>query len=215
MKKNDRIFYSARWMKKCSVLASITLVALYFGGCSGVPPTYYYRVDYTSDSTVGNGAMLPVSIVVAQFSTDILYEGDKMVYRNSPYEAQFYHYRRWVAPPRKIVTEKVLRQYQASRAFDLVVRTPTSKKIDYTLTGNILAFEEWDEGDSWFGIVSLEFSLQDVATHEVVWSAEFSEKTRAGKKHPVEVARAISTSLDKVVGKSIGELSDYLAGKSN
>jgi len=194
-------------MKRVNIMWLLALVGAL--GCGGIPPTYYYRVDYTAAAS-DNGTRLPVSLGVAQFDADVLYESDKIVYRQSPYEAQFYHYRRWVAPPRKIVTEKVLRHYQRSGTFERVVRSPSNQKIDYLLKGNILAFEEWDQSESWSGIVTLEFALHDTETNDIVWEKVLSEKTAVSEKKPVEVVRAISESLNRVIATSLHEVEKYL-----
>ncbi|MFQ5822651.1 MAG: ABC-type transport auxiliary lipoprotein family protein [bacterium] len=185
----------------------LVLLALSFlNHCGSVPPTYYYRIDYELPSTNSRNDIIPITLGIVQFDADILYEGDRIVYRQSPYEVQFYHYRRWIAPPKKIVTEKVLNQFRASGFFQRVVRIPSTFNIDYILKGQINAFEEWDEGNAWYGIVTLVFQLQNTKSNEIVWENEFSEKTKAMKREPVEVVRAISQSLKKVVQKAIEEI---------
>ncbi len=182
------------------------------GGCSGIPPTYYYRVHSEENEAngVNAGEVIPVVIGVTPCTADLLYKGDKIVYRNSPYEVQFYHYRRWVAPPQKLVTEAIVNRFKASGAFQKVVQLPAADRIDYLLKGRIRAFEEWDEPNSWFGLVSLELVLQDPATRASVWQKTFTAKTPAAKKEPVEVVRAISTSLNQVLDEAIAEIAHYL-----
>jgi ABC-type uncharacterized transport system auxiliary subunit len=176
-----------------------------------VPPTYFYRVDQNLDGDLSNGSdVLQVSIAVVPFKADILYESDKIVYRSSPYEVQFYHYRRWIAPPRKLVTEELFKHYRMSGAFKQVVRLPSTLAIDYVLTGQIQSFEEWDEENAWYGLVALEFQLQDPETKEIVWESVISERSLAEKKDPVSVVRAISTSLNAVISRSIAELKSHL-----
>jgi len=202
-------------MRPATLLTACFLLVGLLVGCGGVPPTYYYRIDYElSNSPTQNNGAIPITIGIAQFSTDLLYETDKIVYRNSPYEVQFYHYRRWVAPPKKIVTEKIYEQFRASGAFQRVVRIPSTFKMDYLLKGRILEFEELDEGVSWYGVVSLEFQLQDPETSEIVWERVISERTPALKKEPAEVVKAISESFYKVVSKSIEEVKAGLRSKN-
>ncbi len=188
--------------------AALLLAALFFG-CGGVPLTYYYRIHSESPAH-NNHAPLPAVIGVAPCSADLLYEEDKIVYRNSPYEVQFYHYRRWVAPPKKLVTESLVRRFTESGAFRKVVRFPTSAHVDFILSSRILAFEEWDEAQSWFGLVTLELALLDPESGERIWQQVFTERTPAQRKQPVEVVKAISTSLDRVLDRAIAEISNYL-----
>ncbi|MFQ5863806.1 MAG: ABC-type transport auxiliary lipoprotein family protein [bacterium] len=197
-------------MKRNLLLLNYVVALLILSHCGGVPPTYYYRIDYELPNSNSANNIILKTLGVAQFEADLLYEGDRIVYRNSLYEVQFYHYRRWIAPPKKIVTEKVLRQFQASGMFQRVVSVPSHFEIDYILEGQINAFEEWDEGNSWYGMVTLDLELQDTETHDIVWKRELSEKTKALKREPVEVVKAISESLNKVIQKAIEEIESTL-----
>lgn len=179
------------------------LIAILTFSCGSIPQTHYYRIDYQSNRTNSANHVVPLTIGITQFRADMLYKDDKIVYRESPYEVKYYHYRRWVARPKKLVTEKVVEQYQSSGVFEKVVKLPAVTKVDYVLTGQIQAFEEWDEPADWYGVVSLRFELIDPSTGEVIWEKALSERTRVDKKEPVEVVKAISESLNKVVGRSI------------
>ena len=186
------------------------LTLIFFAQCGHVPAIYYYQIDYPLTGSASPGDPIPVTLGMAQLESDILYQGDRIVYRNSPYEVQYYHYRRWIAPPRIIVEEKIFEQFRSSGVFQNVVRIPAPVKIDYVLRGKIKAFEEWDENDSWYGMVTLAFELENVKTKAIIWKNEFSEKTRALKKEPVEVVKAISESLKKVVEEAIREIEENL-----
>ncbi|MFQ5707458.1 MAG: ABC-type transport auxiliary lipoprotein family protein [bacterium] len=197
-------------MKKNVLNTCLSVAALLFAACGGVPQTFYYRIDYEVQNSKVGDAALPVTLGVTQFDADVLYQGDRLVYRNSPYEVQFYNYRRWIAPPRRIVTEKILKQFQASGLFQRVVRTPSSFKVDYVLSGRIRAFEEWDEAVAWYGIVTLDLQLKSASTHSIVWEQEYTQKTKAAQKDPLEIVRAISTSLRKVVQSGIQGVEQHL-----
>ncbi|MFQ5824531.1 MAG: ABC-type transport auxiliary lipoprotein family protein [bacterium] len=182
--------------------------------CGSVPPTFYYRIHYEVPESEIRNSIVPVTLGISQFTADILYEGDRIVYRQSSFEVQYYHYRRWIAPPKKIVTEKVLEQLRASGIFQRVVRIPSNFSIDFILKGQIKAFEEWDEKSAWYGLVTLSFQLQSAGNNEIVWEKEISEKTRAYKKEPVEVVKAISQSLKKVIEKAILEIEQNIKSLS-
>ncbi len=200
-------------MKQVINIIAVAVITFFLSGCGSVPPTYYYKIDYETASSQ-NSSVLPVTIGVSQFGADVMYENDKIVYRDSPYEVQFYNYRRWIAQPRKIVTEKIHQQYREAGLFQRVVRIPSTFKIDYILKGRITAFEEWDEGTAWYGVVAIEFQLYDPSTNEIVWENLVSERTAAAKKEPAEVVKAISESLNAVITKSIAQIGDHLRAKT-
>jgi len=196
-------------LRKAFRTLSYLIFFLLIIGCGSVPPTYYYRIHY--DMPAHNSpAPIPVTIGIEPFDADALYKGDRIVYRNSEYEVRFYHYRRWVAPPNKIVQESVIEQFRSSGVFERVVNNKALVKVDYILKGNIKSFEEWDENNSWYGLVSIAFELRNTDTKEIVWQNTLSEKTAVSRKEPSEVARAISESLKRVVEKAIREIVENL-----
>jgi len=186
------------------------LIIIFLMSCGGVPPTYYYRIDYQMTKLESGSSPIPITLGIKQFEADILYEEDRIVYRNSPYEVQYYHYRRWIAPPRKMVKEKIIEQFSSSGIFERVIGLPSHTQPDYVLQGKIKAFEEWDEDGSWYGLVTLSFELQKSETKEIIWEKTFSEKTPASKKEPVDVVKAISNSMQKVVQQAIIEIEQEL-----
>jgi ABC-type uncharacterized transport system auxiliary subunit len=186
------------------------VIFIIFIGCGGVPLTHFYRIDYDFPDQNSATSVIPVTIGVPQFETDILYDEDRIVYRNSPYEIQYYHYHRWIASPKNIVQEMVIKHLQSSGVFQRVVTYSSIVKPDYILFGKITAFEELDEGSSWYGFIQLSFRLQDTETGEIIWENKFSHKTATAKQEPVEVVKALSLSLRKVVEDAIGEIENHL-----
>ena len=71
-----------------------------------------------------------------------------------------------------------------------------------------------DEGDSWYGLVTIEFKLQNTDL-EIVWKKSLSEKTLIEKKEHIEIVKAISRSLHKVVKRSIEEIKNHLKLENN
>lgn len=182
------------------------IIAMLVIGCGSVPRTYYYRIDYATEGAENPNPIYPVTLGIQQFTTDVLYESDKIVFRDSPYEAQFYHYRRWIAPPKKIVTEKVVAQFEIAGLFGKVVKIPSTTKIDYILRGNIEAFEEWDDGENWFGVVTIDFTLENSISKDILWRNVITKSSQVQKKVPIEVVKAISNSLNEVVKSGIAQI---------
>jgi ABC-type uncharacterized transport system auxiliary subunit len=170
--------------------------------CGHVPATYYYQISYEFSRPDTLTSFIPATIGVREFEVDVVYKGDKIVFRDSPYEIQYYHYRRWVAPPRKLVKEKIVEQLKSSGDFKNVVSLPSTHHLDFVLAGKIKAFEELDQENSWYGLVTLAMELRHIESGEIVWEDVFSEKTEALKKEPLEVVKAISISLQKVIERA-------------
>ncbi|RMI03313.1 MAG: hypothetical protein D6681_10190 [Calditrichaeota bacterium] len=191
-----------------------SLLMLLLLHCAGTPPMFYYRIDYSPPSADSLNHLLPAVIGVDRFDADVLYDQDRIVYRSSPYEVQFYNYRRWIAPPPRLVKDRVYEHLRASGLFRQVVRLPSLIPTDYVLQGRIKAFEEWDEADRWFGQVTIVFQLYRVEDRELVWEGEFSHKTPTRQKTPVEVVRAISESLKTVIDQALHSMARQLQHQS-
>lgn len=195
-------------------LALCLIGCLVLAQCGSVPPVHYYRVNYDVLEDQSDNKPLPVTIGVMQFDADELYQGDRIVYRKSPYEVNYYYYRRWAMPPRRMVTDQVVEQFQNSGLFQKVVRIPSAFKIDYLLGGEITSFEELDKGDGWYGLVTISFKLRDAHSNNIIWADELSQTTKVEKKDPIDVVKAISQSLKQVVEAAIEEIQKTLQARS-
>ena len=198
-----------KMFRKYSWLLLFGSMLVLLASCGSVPATYYYRVDYPA-APPAQSDPLPLTLGVGGFDCDVLYEGERIVYRSSPYEVQYYHYRRWVAPPRKLVADAVQQQFSASGAFRRVVSSTAGEPVDYLLRGKINAFEEWDEEEAWFGSVAIEFVLYDADNGAVIWQNRYAEKTPAAQKDPLMVVEAISASLQRVVARAREDVAGFL-----
>jgi ABC-type uncharacterized transport system auxiliary subunit len=82
-----------------------------------------------------------------------------------------------------------------SGLFEKVTAYPAMENVKYVLGGHLLAFEEWDEPNQWYGKVSFKAYLYDPTTERVVWSGRFENVQPVAKKIPAAVVEAISLSL--------------------
>lgn len=181
-------------------------------GCGGVPETFYYTVAFEASQPINDGhSPLPLALGVEKFQSEMIYDDDRIIYRDSPFEIKYYYYRRWVAPPRHLVTEKVLSHLSESGLFERVTAYPSMVNVKYVLSGRLLAFEEWDEQDKWYGKVSFKASLYDPATQRVAWSGTFAHQQPVARKIPTAVVEAISLSLKQCLDDLAKALAEELA----
>ncbi len=179
--------------------------------CGGVPETFYYTPAFEPGEPLNDGhSRLPFALGVEKFESEMIYDDDRIIYRNSPFEIKYYHYRRWVGPPRHLVTEKVLSHLSESGLFERVTAYPAMVNVKYVLGGRLLAFEEWDEQDKWYGKVTFKASLYEPATQRVVWSGTFSHQQPVAKKIPAAVVEALSLSLKQCLESLTKALAEEL-----
>jgi ABC-type uncharacterized transport system auxiliary subunit len=182
--------------------------------CSGVPETYYYTLAFGPGQPLNDGhTPLPYALGVEKFQSEMIYDDDRIIYRDSPFEVKYYYYRRWVASPRHLVTEKVLSYLSESGLFEKVTAYPSMVNVKYVLSGRLLAFEEWDEQDKWYGKVTFKASLYEPATQRVVWNGTFAHQQPVSKKIPTAVVEAISLSLKQCLDDLTKALAEELGAE--
>lgn len=182
--------------------------------CGGVPETYYYTLAVENNAPGNDGhTPLPFALGVEKFQSDVIYDDDRLIYRDSPYEVKYYFYRRWVAPPRHLLTDKVVGYLADSGLFEKVTAFPSSANVKYVLRGRLLGFEEWDEQNNWYGKVTFKVSLYEPSTQRVVWNGKFEHLQPVTKKIPAAVVEALSQSLKKCLDDLTQELAQELGAK--
>lgn len=182
-----------------------------FIACAGTPTTHFYLLE--SGSTSANmtpNAPGKISLAIEPVTADRPYADDRLVFRDSAFEIQFYHYHRWVKPPEMMITDKLVAGLRSSQLCKNVARTPVLFPADFVLKGELLALEEWDEGANWFGRVRLGFSLVDWHSREIVWQQEFSRQLPVAPHTPVAVVQALNTGIDQCLQELVTALKPYL-----
>ncbi|MBD3290290.1 hypothetical protein GF337_15910 [candidate division KSB1 bacterium] len=195
-----------QWNKLLYILLFILLMTT----CGSVPEIHYYRIDSTSETLAIENPKFNVILGIEKFEPEQLYESDRIVYRESPYEVKFYNYHRWITPPAEIVTEKAIEKIAASGLFRRVVSFPHISNVDYLIDGTIKAFEELDENDEWYGLVRLKIEFIEMKNNTILWQDIVTKKTKARAKKPVELVRAIDMSLTECIHSIIPHLEQEL-----
>jgi len=203
-------------MTGLSICLSFFVFCLLLHGCGGVPETFYYTLAFGNSAPLNDGhSPLPFALGVEKFQSEVIYDDDRIIYRDSPYEVKYYFYRRWVAPPRHLITEKIVGYLSDSGLFEKVTTYPSIVEVKYVLSGRLLAFEEWDEQNNWYGKVAFKVSLHDPATQRVVWNGKFEHLEPVGKKIPSAVVEALSVSVKKCLQDMTQTLAKELGAQKN
>ena len=151
-------------MKKLTNFSLILILLFIFFSCSSAPKTHFYLIDYpVSVAKENSHPVHQVVLGVSKFRVEPLYSDTRLVYRENPYEGNYYFYHRWVTSPGKMVTDKTIEQLAASNLFKQVVSFPRHVQCDYIINGNIKALEEWDENNKWYAKVKIDFELPPAA----------------------------------------------------
>ncbi len=188
---------------RCSLLLVVTLAVAGLGaGCaSSAPEIHHYRLDVTPPAEQAPSGEKPV-MGVEQFTADSAYDEDQIVYRQTPYQLNYYYYHRWASTPGLLVTDALRRGYQATGLFGSVLGGELAH-ADVILSGHISALEEVDVSKKkWVGHLVMELHLRDARTGTLLWSRSFDEREPMTQRSPAGLAQAVSKILTRIVAKS-------------
>ncbi|MBP7127137.1 membrane integrity-associated transporter subunit PqiC [Myxococcota bacterium] len=193
------------------ILALGILAALLAGqpGCGSAPQKAYFTLSYplADDRAADSRPPLhPVRMRLRPFEVALPYDRPQMVYRQSPYEFQYDPYRLWATKPQHMLRELVADHLRAARLVEEVTRTYGEEPPPYELKGEVLAIEELDARDAWFGHLAMRFELVRTRDQVTLWHYQFDRKRQVGKQSPALIVRAQSEILQEEMRRVTAEL---------
>ncbi len=175
-------------------------------GCSLArerPAVRYYALSLTLPTPPSAGGKL--SLVVRPFTARDPYDQNYMVYRQSPYQLDFYHYHRWAATPAQQVTDWTRRYLHSSGVFAKVFPTADAR-ADLALGGVVRQFEEIDQEHTWEAALSIDFWLTRGDQRTPLWFQSYAATQQAAKRNPAAIAEAMSRNLEIILRQLTADL---------
>ena len=199
------------------LLFCLSLWSMLLAGCSitqSKQEVYHYALSLPSRTTgsasTAQTTASPASLVVRPFTAHQPYNRDRIVYRSSPYQVDFYHYHRWVSKPADMVTTLTRRALQQSHLFSTVYPTPDAP-ADMRLGGVIRQCEEIDQAQSWQAVLSIDVWLSRSRNASPFWFETYTATQQASKRNPAAVAEAMSRNLQEILQQLSADLATELA----
>ena len=193
------------WRSYAALLALVVAA-----GCGAAPREHFFMMAYLPPLEQKEVFKHPYTLRLKPMDISLAYDKEKIVYRYSQFEFEYYHYQLWAVKPQKMISDLLRRYLTASGCFDRVVASFTEHKPDFELSGEILAIEELDSGDAWFAHLAMSLRLTRYRSNNVLWSYEFDEKKPVHNKAPVYVVKALSELFEAQAGKMVSELESFL-----
>jgi uncharacterized lipoprotein YmbA len=185
--------------------------SLLWSGCSlssPRPEVHHYTLTLHAPETTSDKGK--ASLVVRAFSAHDPYNQERLVYRTSPYQLDFYNYHRWASSPTEQVTD-LTRRYLRGTAIFAKVYPSTEGSADFTLNGRILQFEEIDHDQTWEAALSIDFWLTRAEQRTPLWFRTYSTSRQTEKRNPAAVAEALSRNLETLLGQLAADLALVVA----
>lgn len=202
--KNQCVYLMALWVGGLLVLS----------GCASVPPTHYYTFRPVSESARETlSPRYPISIGVETCEADPPYQQDRIVFRKSPYEVNFYEYHRWLRPPAEFVTEQVRKLLRTSGLFQQVQAYTFDSTPDYLLRGRILLFDQWYNGKGSSVQIGIHYQFMALAQEHILWSDIIETTATVPTLDIVETIKGFESAVQENISHALTSIEKILAHK--
>ncbi len=188
----------------------LVLVALALG-CASVPDFTYFTMAYSLLPHRDKQQTIAESLRVDDLDITPAYDKDKIVYRFSPYQFQYYNYMLWAVKPNKMVTGLVVRHLEHSGLFKAVSRDYGDTRPQYEMSGVLESIEELDSGNEWFAHIAFTLRMTRFRSDTVIWSYRVDKKKRVYNKEPVYVVKALSELMEEGMNQVVEDLRGFLS----
>ncbi|NKQ41278.1 MAG: hypothetical protein HF962_06885 [Sulfurovum sp.] len=158
-------------------IISILLMLLCLGGCSSKHKSLkVYTLNANSVVSMQHGKYR-TKILRVTYSRSIKEKvNNKMRFSYSASEQGVYQDSQWSNNIGRLLQGVLIDNLERSAMFRAVLPYTSSLKEDYRLESNILDFSHWARGDSSYAIVSIQFTLININTGDLVKSKRFRYK---------------------------------------
>jgi ABC-type uncharacterized transport system auxiliary subunit len=201
-------------MKQYLYLISLVVALFWLAGCgASVPPTHYYTFhpDPSLPPLQTETGHDPAVLGLETFEADVPYQQDKIVFRTSPYEVNFYEYHKWLHLPEDLVTEQVLKALSAARLFQAAYLDAFDFPVDYVLRGQIKMFDQWYESDTSWVRVILHYTLFTPEDNTILWTATVETRSDIADVSIVETVKGFEDALHDNVRQALIAIDQVLS----
>ena len=193
------------------LVSAFVLWGVTLSGCSLTKPqpaVHHYALTVTIPEASASTAK--ASLIVRPFAAADPYNQERLVYRSSAYQVDFYNYHRWAASPSEQITDWTRRYLAGSDLFAKVFPS-TDGSADLELSGKIRQIEEVDHEQAWEAVLSIDFWLTRAGQHSPFWFQSYTATRQTIKRNPEAVAEALSRNLEDILGRLTSDLALVVA----
>jgi len=178
------------------------LAAAFAAGCGSIPKTYFYTLQVPAAPAPSESKTSYV-LGVEHFRAPEILRDDRIAYYVSPTQLNFYQYHRWGSDPATLLSEFTAEWVESSGVFAQVRLLPVRERVDYTLGGKVISFEEVDADGGAKVRLALDLSLVRSSDHKLVWSGEQRREMPLAERTVEGVASALNASCAQALGEMV------------
>jgi len=200
------------------LLILIFLAGITFCGCltmkNPVPDINYYVLDY-DPPVMDLPKKYPCILRMEWFQVAPVYNATHIIYGESKFVRNAYHYHKWRSNPGDMVTSFLMRDLQAAGLCNAVFMQSAAASHTHTLQGLVDEFYEKDTKDARQAILTLDITLINTAepdiTRRILMQKRFHAVETCREKSPIALAEAMSRAMSKISGLIIQDIYKHLA----
>lgn len=189
------------------------LIIVCYGCTANIPQTHYYTFqpgDIKVKET--DSAKYAYILGVEMYEADVPYQQDQIVFRSSPYEVNFYEYRRWLRPPTEMVMEQIVKFLASSGIFQRVHADTFESYADYILRGKVIMFDQWLTAENTSSVqVEIEYQLIDFEQKHLVWIESINTTATISDLAILETVKAFESALQDNIQQAIATIDHVFA----
>lgn len=185
--------------RRASALAPLGLLVSLGAGCfSEAKDEYFYHLERPGQTQEqAKGPRLVVATLVPASG----YDTPRIAIRTSKHEIQYYAYRQWVSEPARMLTEMTVQHLRRSGRFAEVASQDKVREPDAILEGTVDAIEQVDRDKTWDARLAMTFVLRRGDSEQVLLRHSFDLTRPCARRHPDDVAAAVSGILGEEAKK--------------
>jgi len=187
-------------------------IILIIVGCAKPLAKNFYVLNYTPDKLENRKSQTPYQRIIRlrPFAIEKAYAKTNIVYRENPYQLDYYPDQLWAVRPVDMITDLVFSHLESIKLVETLVRRLDEQGApDYELSGTILAIEEYDSGDTWYAHLKISVVLTNYKTGKAVYSRIFDQTRVVGTKTPLSVVQTLSEIMDYISSLLMTDLDNF------
>lgn len=192
-------------MKKISVVALIFFLA----GCMSSPSKQYFEIFLPETQEV-SALRFDKILYIESAEVKDLYNDFRIIYRESPYQLNYYSYDFWADRPGKLVRQSIISYFKKNRVFRNVIRVLAKDDPDLVMRIRINAIEEDDRAPTWYARLAMEIQISDHRSGDILVTHEFDQRKKLRENLVAQLPAAVSQILEEELLIVLRELSSKL-----
>ncbi|MFC2161188.1 hypothetical protein ACFLRW_06695 [Acidobacteriota bacterium] len=183
-------------MKKINILLLIVVLGF---ACMSTPIKKYHQI-FMPVNPDSSSIHIDKSIYIDRIPTQSFYDNFEIIYRDSPYQLNYYAYHYWAEKPGPLIRNSIYEYFKKNRVFSKILIDLSSDNADLTFKARIRAIEEEDHEEAWYARLSMEIEILDFSSGETILFHEFDRKEKMPNMDIVNLPVVLSQILKEELG---------------